>query len=323
MKLKYLIFFLLLILAAPFSSSSFAQNPASIDVNKLTDAQIQKIMQEIQARGLTEEQAIEMAKAQGATQMQIDQMKQRMQQQMTPADSLPGANKNAAKTELKKPTSPKANVIITEKNRRIFGYELFNSERLTFEPDVNIPIPQNYVLGIGDQLSINVWGASQSRYNLTIDKSGAITIPDVGPVNIAGISFDKAKSLIKGSLQSIYNGMGGATPNTWAEVSIGGVRNIKVSVLGEINAPGTYTIPSTASAFNALYLSGGPNENGSFREIKLIRDGVTFKIIDVYDFLINANPAANIQLREQDILFVPPYQTRVEVNGRNQTKRHF
>lgn len=301
-------------------------DPSSVDVNSLSDAQIQKIMAEIQSRGLSQDQAIALAKAQGASQTQIDQLMLRIeQQQLNPTDTLSSNRSNfqSTNTQRKPYTSPKARVDVSEKTKKIFGYQLFNSQNLSFEPAVNIPIPQSYILGINDQLTINVWGASQTKYLLIIDKNGAITIPDVGPVYLAGLSFEKGQSLIRNRLMAIYSGMAGEFPNTWAEVSLGAVRSMKINVIGEINAPGTYTLPSTASAFNALYLSGGPNENGSFREIRLIRDGVTFKTIDVYDFLINADPTANVQLREQDILFVPNYKTRVEIAGEIKRKGIF
>ena len=299
-------------------------NPGSINVGTLTDAQIQRIIDEMQSRGLSQEQAIAMAKAQGASQTQIDQLTTRIQQLQT-GGAKPGAAYGTGTEPMtaKEIITKKKELQISEKTKRIFGYQLFNSDKLTFEPDVNIPIPANYTLGIGDQVTINVWGASQQKYQLTIDKSGTINIPDVGPVNLRGVSFEAGKSLIKSRLKEIYNGMAGETPNTWAEVSLGGGRSIKVSVIGEINAPGTYTLPATATAFNALYLSGGPNENGSFREIRLIRDGVTVKTIDVYDFLLNADPTANMQLREQDILFVPNYKSRVEVAGEVKRKGFF
>ena len=298
---------------------------SSVDVNSLSDSQIQRILQEIQTRGLSNDQAVELAKSQGATQMQIDQLMVRIQQQESASGKI---NKSGAIAAPSNPagisySSTKASVKVSEKTKKIYGYQLFNSENLSFEPAVNVPIPQNYVLGVGDQLSVNVWGASQMAYQLTIDKNGSVTIPDVGPVYITGISFEKAKSMIQGRLMAIYSGMAGEHPNTWAEVGVGGVHSIKVNVLGEINAPGTYTLPSTASAFNALYLSGGPNENGSFREIKLIRDGVTVKTIDIYDFLINADPSANAQLREQDILFVQNYKTHVEIDGEVKQKGIF
>jgi len=320
MKLYHLLTLLLILFLATGQKVAGQNivNPSSVDVNNLSDAQIQRIMQEIQTRGLSQDQAIALAKSQGATQTQIDQLMVRIQQQqMNPSDTLSKYKEldPTSSTNKKSYTSPKARVLVSEKTKKIFGYQLFNSQNLSFEPAVNIPIPQNYILGISDQLSINVWGASQTKYQLTIDKNGAITIPDVGPIHLAGLSFEKGQAMIKNRLMAIYSGMAGEFPNTWAEVSLGAIRSIKISVIGEINAPGTYTLPSTASAFNALYLSGGPNENGSFRDIKLIRDGVTIKTIDVYDFLINADPSANAQLREQDILFVPPYKTHVEIDG--------
>ena len=301
-------------------------NPLSVDVNNLSDAQIQRIMQEITTRGLTQDQAITLAKAQGATQSQIDQVLSRLQQQsQSPMDSVPSVKTTFRQNTptLKSFLATKPKVTITEKSKKIFGFQLFNSENLTFDPPVNIPIPQNYILGIGDIVSINVWGASQSKYQLPINKSGAIIIPDIGPIFLAGNTFEKGQALIKNRLMAIYSGMAGQYPNTWAEVSLGEIRSIKINVIGEINTPGTYTLPSTASAFNALYLSGGPNENGSFREIKLIRDGQTIKIIDIYDFLINADPEANVQLREQDILFVPTYKARVEIDGEVKRKGLF
>lgn len=319
MKFRYLLSIMVVIFL--FSTKVSGQNPvnpASVNVNELSDSQIDRIIQEIQTRGLSEDQAVALAKAQGASQTQIDQLMVRIQQrqagmgnEVTNANTLTQKTGNAKRQTV----SGKAKIQASEKSKKIFGFHIFNSENLTFEPSTNIPTPKNYTLGSGDQVAITVWGASQSHLQLTIDQNGAITIPDIGPVFLSGISFEKAQTLIKSRLTAIYSGMAGQYPNTWAEVSLGGLRSIKVNVLGEINAPGTYTLPSTASAFNALYLSGGPNENGSFREIRLIRDGVTVQTIDVYDFLINANPLANVQLRDQDILFVPTSKTMVQIEG--------
>jgi protein involved in polysaccharide export with SLBB domain len=293
-------------------------NPASVNVNELSDSQIDRIIQEMQTRGLTEDQAVALARSQGASQTQIDQMLVRIQQrQMSQGSTFTtGTSTTLKPSEFKSPLiSGKKPIKATEKNKKIFGFNIFNSENLTFEPSANIPTPKDYTLGIGDQVVITVWGASQSHLQLIIDQNGSVTIPDIGPVYLSGVTFEKAQALIKNRLMEIYSGMAGQYPNTWAEVSLGGLRSIKVNVLGEINAPGTYTLPSTASAFNALYLSGGPNENGSFREIRLIRDGETVHTIDVYDFLINANPAANVQLRDQDIIFVPTSKTMVQISG--------
>src|SRR5665648_684744 len=224
LTLTFVLIQFILIVSTPL----FAQiptNPSSVDINSLSDAQIQRIMQEMQTRGLTQDQAIALAKAQGATQTQIDQLTMRIQQlQMNPSDALSSKSDYPSASSIREAdTSPKARVTVSEKTKKIFGYQLFNSQNLSFEPAVNIPIPLDYVLGISDQLSINVWGASQTKYQLTIDKNGAITIPDVGPVYLAGLSFEKGQSLIKNRLMAIYSGMAGEYPNTWAEVSLGAV----------------------------------------------------------------------------------------------------
>lgn len=295
-----------------------AQNPASINVSNLSDQQIQKIVTEVNARGLTIDQAAQMAQMQGATPVQIEQLKRRIQElNFSKADSTTNqTTKKPQKNKLNKEVySEKAIVEITPENKRIFGFQFFNSDKLTFEPPVNMPTPQNYVLGIDDELTVSIWGASQQTYQLPINTNGAINIPDIGQIYVSGMEFVKAKELIKKHLISIYQGMNGPNPNTYADVSISNLRSIKVNVIGEVMAPGTYTLPSTASAFNALYLSGGPNENGSFRNIQLIRDNKIAKIIDVYDYMINANMEGNIQLREQDIIYIPTYQKRVEAAG--------
>ena len=295
-----------------------AQNPASVDVNNLSDQQIQQIVTEVNARGLTIDQAAQMAQMQGATPIQIEQLKRRIQElNMSKADSTTNRTpKNSQKSNLKREAySEKAIIEESPGNKRIFGFQFFNSDKLTFEPPVNIPTPQNYVLGIDDELTVSIWGASQQTYQLAIETNGAVNIPDIGPVYVSGMEFTKAKELIKRRLIAIYSGMDGSSPNTYAEVSISNLRSIKVNVIGEVMVPGTYTLPSTASAFNALYLSGGPNENGSFRNIQLIRDNKAIKTIDVYDYLINANMDGNIQLREQDIIYIPTYQKRVEASG--------
>ncbi|MGQ7871144.1 SLBB domain-containing protein [Sunxiuqinia sp. sy24] len=293
-----------------------AQVPAHVDVNKLSDQQVQQIVQEIESRGLTMEQATEMARLRGASPAQISQLKSRIRQvQNSGGASMELTPQQQDTASMVDTLSKKTPIDATSKSKKIFGFNFFNSADLTFEPSVNIPIPDNYVLGINDQVMINIWGASQQTYQLVVDGNGNVQIPDLGPVQVAGIDFREAEKRIRRRLVAIYNGMGGDTPNTFAEIGISNLRSIKVNVIGEVYAPGTYTLPATASAFNALYLSGGPNENGSFRTIQVIRQNKVITEIDVYDFLINANPANNIALRDQDILFIPTYDIRVEASG--------
>lgn len=295
-----------------------AQSPSTINVSELTDQQIQAIVNEVNARGLTIEQAAQMAQLQGASATQIEELKKRIEEsglQEKGNEGLITKPEELKKNPANDKFSKKATITPTLKERQIFGFQFFNSDKLSFEPPVNIPTPQNYTLGIDDELSISVWGASQKNYKLKIETSGAINLPDLGPIYILGMEFSKAKELIKRRLVSIYQDLGSSTPNTFCEIAIANLRSITINVIGEVKVPGTYTLASTASAFNALYLSGGPNENGSFRNIQVIRDNKVIKTIDVYDYLINGNTNENIQLREQDIIYIPVYQTRVSANG--------
>ena len=293
-------------------------NPTQIDVNTLTDSQIRQIAEQVHSRGLTMDQAAALARAQGASPQQIDQVLRRIQELQSGQGqtiSSPFSTTEQGFEFDREPYSIKAESVASEKARKVFGFNLFNSDNLTFEPSINIPTPKNYVMGIGDELVINVWGASQNVYNLRIDQNGTVNIPDLGPVSLLGMNFEDGRNLIKRRLMSIYSGMSGANPNTWAEVSLSNLRSIKVNVVGDVLVPGTYTLPATASVFNALYLSGGPGENGSFRNIQVIRDNQVIQTIDVYDFLVRGNTAGNIVLREQDIVFIPTYTKRVETTG--------
>jgi len=315
-KIKFSIGIILLLLLS--LNNLQAQNPANIDVNNLSDQQIQQFVNEVNARGLTIDEAAQMAQMKGATPLQIDQLKRRIQElNFSKGKSIatPPAQSAQTTSASRESFSEKAKVDASPEVKKIFGFQLFNSDNLTFEPPVNIPTPQNYVIGIQDELTISVWGASQQTYQLRVETSGAINVPDIGPIYVSGMEFTKARELIKKRLVAIYQGMEGPTPNTYAEVSLSNLRSIKVNVIGEVMAPGTYTLPSTASAFNALYLSGGPNENGSFRNIQVLRDNKIIKYIDVYDYLINANTQGNIQLREQDVIYIPTYKKRVEAKG--------
>jgi len=315
-KFRFLSSFILLFL---FTVQVSAQDFKNIDVKSLSDSQIKEVAKKMEEKGLSIDEASALAKTQGASDTQIDQLKERMRELKFSSDESIGdlTKDDWEEEELgmkkKEILSKKALIIAKEKAKKIFGYQLFNSENLTFEPSVNIPIPKDYILGVSDELVVNVWGASQMKYEVQIDQNGSIQIPGVGGIQIQGMTFTDARTKIQNRLMNIYFGMRGSNPNTWADVTLNEMRSIKVNVMGEALAPGTFTLPATASAFNALYLCGGPNENGSFRNIRVIRDNKIIKVIDVYDFLLNSDVKNNITLRDQDILYIPTYDIRVEV----------
>ena len=312
----------IIILLSVISIESAVAQRTMPDVLELSEDQVQKIIDEIQTRGLTHDQAILLAKTKGMPQKQINQLVARIKEleaakniQSQPlvtigTSAIPESNITIKDSVVAQ--SPKDSLRI---NSKIFGFQLFNERNLTFEPSVNIPIPSDYVVGISDEIIIQVWGASQQTYMIRVDNNGDIVIPDLGPIKIAGMNFNEANNIVLKRLSAIYSDMASDNPITFANVSINNIRSITVNVIGEAITPGTYILPATSSAFNALYLSGGPNETGSFREIKVIRNNKTYATIDVYDYLINGIASSNVSLRDQDILYIPPYNKRVEALG--------
>ncbi len=197
--------------------------------------------------------------------------------------------------------------------KKIFGAELFNNKALTFEPNLKIATPANYQLGPEDELFIDVYGYSEASYKLKISPEGNVRIPSVGLIQLNGLTIESARKKIITQLSAIYSGIN--TGETGVNVVLGNIRSIKVSLIGEVSMPGTYTLPSLASVFNALYASGGPSVNGSFRNIRIIRGGKPIATLDVYEFLMKGNSSGNVRLQDQDIIKISAYETRVELQG--------
>ncbi len=313
-KLKFIIFLSSILLSG---NIALAQDVQAVDVKALPQSDIQKAQKAMQDAGLSTQDAANIARQKGATEQQIQEFESRIQDGSSPSenvisDPVQDASENV---EEQQDVEKSKRQSVFETNGRIFGSYLFNNKNLTFNPKINIQTPKNYEIGIGDQIIVNIWGNSQNNFQLQVNTNGQILIPDVGPVYIAGSSFQEAENKIIQRLTSIYADMGGSNPQTFAQVNMGQLRSIQVNLVGEVAAPGTYTLPVTATVFNGLYLSGGPNSIGSFRNIKIIRNNKIFKTIDIYKFLVNADPSENVILKDDDIIFIPAAEKRVEVNG--------
>ncbi len=198
---------------------------------------------------------------------------------------------------------------IENTEEQVFGRNLFNNRELTFQPAMNIATPANYRLGAGDVVIIDVWGASQETFQGTISPDGTVTIEGIGPIKLGGQSVSQATGTIKSRLGRYYEDCN-------FSLSVGDTRSIMVQVMGEVKVPGTYTLNSLSTAFNALYSAGGINEIGTLRNIKVYRSGRQIATIDVYDYLLNGNSAGDIRLQDNDIIVVGPYESLVRVKGR-------
>lgn len=317
--MRWIVISLLLFFFAPVISYSQSGVSSSKKVEDLSDQQIQQIVDEMNKRGLSETDAISIARSKGMSNDQIELLKMRIDEvkkgtTSQSASKKNGTNLNRSESQLSE-VSRKEKIDSTQIDASIFGFSFFNNNKLTFDPNVNIPVSESYVIGGGDEIVIDIWGVSEQNYSLTVDRNGVVTIPLVGPINIGGLSYKDAQTKIINHLSQIYSDIQSSNPRTFASVRMGTLKAIRVNVIGEVFAPGTYTLPGTASLFSALYLSGGPNKKGSFRDIQLIRSGKVIAHLDVYDFLINGNSEVNVLLRDNDIVLIPTYINRVRMAG--------
>ena len=196
-----------------------------------------------------------------------------------------------------------------QSGRMVFGRDIFNKKNLTFEPQMNIATPQNYVLGPGDQLIIDVYGDTQKSEKLTVSPDGDVTVPDYGPVHVSGLTVSAAQSRIRSRLGSYY-------ASSEIKVALGQTRTILVNVMGEVKTPGTYTVSAFATVFHALYMAGGVNDLGTLRNIKVYRQGRLISTVDVYQFILNGRLAGNVRLADNDVIQVGTYDAIVDISGR-------
>ena len=195
----------------------------------------------------------------------------------------------------------------------IFGHDIFNSNDLTFEPNVNIATPPNYRLGPGDEVIIDIWGANEEHLRQTISPEGSIMVEQLGPVYLNGMTVKDANNYIKNALSRKYAGM--TDDETDVRLTLGEVRSVIVNVMGEVETPGTFLVSPFSSVFNALYLAGGVNDIGSLRNIQVLRNGKKVAGVDIYDYIMNGKSSGNITLQEGDVIIVPPYQQLVNITG--------
>jgi len=196
---------------------------------------------------------------------------------------------------------------------KIFGEDLFRNGDLTFEPNLRMATPKNYIVGPDDELLVDINGDNEANYRLKVSPEGTIRIQYVGLVSVGGLTIEQATTKIRSVMAGTYPGLKSGRTNV--AINLGNIRSIKVTVIGEVVKPGSYTVPSLFTVFNLLYQSGGPNQNGSLRSIQVIRNNKIVSTVDVYDFLLNGIQKSNIRLQDQDVINVPVYQNRVEISG--------
>lgn len=301
-----------------------------IKVDDLSDDQIRQLVSEMKKKKVSFEQIDEYAAANGIPDTEVAKLKTRIQQmgldkELTDNQGRDTSTENIDESSRQVNDSTdywdqklrrlrsKEDYERELRRRKIFGTELFSNKNLTFEPNLRMPTPPNYRIATNDELLVDVYGYSEVQHQLKVTPDGYVRIPYLGPVYVNGLTMEEARVRITKQLSTIYGGI--KTGNTFVQVSLGNIRSIRVLLIGEIERPGTYSLPSLATVANALYVSGGPGENGSFRNIQVIRNGQPVATFDLYDFIARGDLTNNIVLQDQDIVKVNPYKTRVELVG--------
>ena len=315
----YLLIFILLL-----SASTFAQDISTIkntDINSLSDEQIAAYWESIQKNGYTMAQVETLAKAQGIPASKVAEFKLRVNN----LNQIKKAEDNIIKTKAianitSEPYGVKNGQVVQNKSEgpQLFGYNFFNNSKITFQPNVNIAVPKNYQIGPGDEIMIDLWGASEITYTAIVSKTGSIKINGVGFIYINGFTLEAATKKIISRLKRKHAGIG-ASKNSYerinTNVTVSKIRTVQVNIIGEVKVPGTYSINSLSTVLNALYVAGGPTKLGTFRDIKLIRNNKTIASLDIYEYLLNGTQNANLKLQDQDVLLVGPYQNLITVEG--------
>lgn len=277
------------------------------------------------------QELIDKAKAAGMTEEQIQQeINKRLNSAGTKQSAIPASGQTVTDRimiteEIPSIEQQRKNHTPTDSiSNLVFGREIFSNKNLSFEPNMNMPTPKNYPLSAGDEVLINVWGDSELNLKLTLSPDGTIIIPNVGPVALSGLTIEEAENRIKQELGKImWNLVDGKEPNTFVSVGLGKIRSIKVNIVGEAIAPGTYTLSSLATLFNALYAAGGVNDIGSLRNIRVYRDNKEIANLDVYDYLLNGKYDTNIRLEDNDMIIIEPYEQLVNTHGKVKRNRTF
>lgn len=300
---KLLLFFFLVTICL-FYTQATAQ-PS----NSVTNEQLNQWVRQAQKNGLSDQQLDSFAKKQGLSATDLVRLRPQLSIPTNPVrrDTMPARHQN---------TLPDARKPVPVQTSPVFGAALFQNASLLFEPNLRIPTPQNYILGPDDEIMIDVYGNAQHTYQARISPEGSIRLENLAPIYLNGLTIEQAQQRIVGRLRSVFAGLNTAEAGIYAQVTLTGIRSIRVMVIGQAVRPGTYTLPSLATVFHALYAAGGPTPaQGSFRNIGLYRNNRLVRQIDLYDFLLRADGSADVRLHDGDVIKINHYQTHIELVG--------
>lgn len=316
--------FLLIFCLFIFTGITYAQ--------RMSDDQVVEYVKQAQADGKSQKQMTTELLRRGVTQEQVLRIKSDYEASKVTTESTEGMPTQMRKRSMGLEEPDKVAELEDQKGgidekqnsqaqlgtleKQIFGHNLFQNRNLSFEPSANIATPISYRLGPGDEVIIDIWGASENTIRQVISPEGSIQVKDLGPVHLSGMTVKEANSYLQREFSKIYSGIGGTDPSSQIRLTLGDIRTIQINIMGEVTVPGTYTLSAFSTVFHALYRAGGVNKIGSLRDIKLVRNGKTIESLDVYDFIMKGKMNDDVRLQEGDVIIVNPYQSLVEIAGK-------
>ena len=314
--LKYLRNKLILVLFLTVTIGSYSQSfsdLSNINFSELNDSQLDLLLRRSAAQGLNQFDLIKMAKEQGLSQADLEKLDKRFKSAKTIARVSENASAPLEETRLRKKWEDELEVY-RELESDVFGYNVFRGNTfLSFQSNLNVPTPDDYVVGPGDKLFVDIYGESENYYQVEISPEGSAIFENIGPVNFNGMSIEEARKKLVSKLKPIYTGL--VTGRTNVSISVGVPRAIRVNVVGQVNLPGTYTFSAFNTVYNAIYVAGGITEKASLRNIKVFRNNKLVNKVDVYKFLTKGDGSSNIRLENNDLILVGPYTNRVQLLG--------
>ena len=312
-----LLFFIVIMLAGIcFPAAAQMTDDAVIEYVKdgLANGKSQNdLLKELVASGVTKEQALRIKKAMETENAAMGGIMGSTTQQERRRRNAPGAIQYSA-VDVQEDVNIDVQEVEKASEKVIFGHNIFSNRKLTFAPSLNIPTPENYRLGAGDEIIIDVWGSNEATIRQTISPDGFINIPNLGVVSLNGMTVKEAEKYLRRKLSQIYPVEGDGAASDF-KLTLGSIRTIQVNVTGEVEVPGTYSISSLSNVYNALYLAGGINELGSLRKVQLVRNGKQKAEVDLYDFILNGVLPDGIILQDGDVINVPLYGSLVNIEG--------
>ena len=299
------------------SISAFSQNfsdISSLNFSELNNSQIDLLLRRAGSQGYSQFDLLKMAKNQGMDPSKINELDKKFKSTETIARVAQNASTPLEDTRLRQRWVEEMEVFREIDDSDVFGYDVFRGNTfLSFQSNLNIPTPLDYIVGPGDKLFIDIYGQSENYYQVEISPEGDVILENIGPVNLNGLSILNAEKRLISRLKKVYQGI--SQKKTFVNISVGVPRAIRVNIVGEVNLPGTYNFSAFNTVYNAIYVAGGISEKATLRDIKVFRNNKLVNSVDVYKFLTKGDGSSNIRLENNDLILVSPYTNRVSIDG--------